>query len=164
MNNNLKWKKSLFSNTCDIYSNGQLVGNLKDKTFSNSAEGELNGVKYRFKTLGIFRQNTEIIDGENNKVIGEITYSNWMRKATLKIQDKKVVWKYDNSWNTRWSVTDSSGIIIKYRSSTTSGEIDTNTDDSLLLLSGLFVSNYFRQVALTVIIVIFIPIFASNQT
>jgi len=164
MNNNLKWKKSLFSNTCNIYSNGQLVGNLKDKTFSKSAEGELNGVKYRFKTQGIFRKDTDIIDVGNNKVIGEITYSNWMRKATLKIQDKKVVWKYDNSWNTKWSVSDSSGIEIKYRGSTTSGEIDSNTDDSLLLLSGLFVTNYFRQVALTVIIVIFIPILASTRT
>ncbi len=164
MNNNLKWKKNLFSNTCIIYSNGQLVGNLKDKTFSQSAEGELNGVKYRFKTQGIFRQNTDIIDVENNKVIGEIIYSNWMRKATLKIQDKKAVWEYDNSWNTKWSISNSSGVEIKYQGSTTSGEIVSNTDDSLLLLSGLFVTNYFRQVAFAVIVVIFIPILVSTRT
>ncbi|MHB9142617.1 MAG: hypothetical protein ACYC25_12150 [Paludibacter sp.] len=161
MSTNLKWKRSLFSKTCNIYLNGRLTGKLVDKGFSKSAEGELNGVKYSFKTQGIFRQNTEITDVKRNMVIGEITYSNWMRKATLTGPDKNVIWKYDNTWNTRWSVSNSSGIEIKYRGSTTQGEIDSNTDDPLLLLSGLFVTTYYRQVALAVIIASFIPIWTS---
>jgi len=163
MTTNLKWKKNLFSNTYSIYSNDNLIGTLNNKSFSKSADGELNGKKYSFKTNGIFNQHTEIIDSTNNKVIGEITYSNWMTKATLAILDKTVNWKYDNIWNTKWSISNSSGIEIKYASSTTSGIIDSNTDDSLLLLSGLFVTNYYQQMTIAVLFVIFMPIWISTR-
>ncbi len=46
----LNWKKGLFSSTYNIYSNGILLGELKDKQFSQTATGQLNGKKYIFKT------------------------------------------------------------------------------------------------------------------
>ena len=158
MNTNLKWKKSLFSSTYSIYSNDQLIGKLKDKSFSQTAYGELNGKKYIFKTKGFFKQHTEIFDNKDNKLIGEITYNNWMTKASLLVNNKKTNWKYDNLWNTKWSIFDSEGIEIKYTGSSTSGQIDSNSDDSLLLLSGLFVTNYYWQVTIAVLIAVFIPI------
>ncbi|MCK3683359.1 hypothetical protein [Maribellus sp. YY47] len=82
MKKNLKWKKQFFSSTYSIYSDGQIVGMLKDKTFSQSAIGELFGKKYTFRTKGFFKQNTEIVDNKEGKVIGRITYGNWMTKAT----------------------------------------------------------------------------------
>ena len=161
MNTSLRWKRSFFSNMYRIYSNGQLVGKLQEKTFSKSADGVLNGEKYSFRTNGIFTQQTVIIDVKDNKVIGEITYSNWRSKATLVTLSNKVYWTYDNPWNTKWSISNSSGIKIKYAGSSTSGRIDSNTEDALLLISGLFVTNYYRQVSIAVLIAVFIPIWAS---
>lgn len=78
MQTKLTWRKNYFSNLYSIYSNGQQIGKLKDKTFSQIANGELNGKEYTFKTKGFFKQHTEIIDNSENKVIGEIIYNNWM--------------------------------------------------------------------------------------
>jgi len=161
MKKNLKWKKQFFSNTYSIYSEGQIVGMLKDKTFSQSAIGKLNGKEYTFRTKGFFKQNTEIIDNKENKVIGTITYNNWMTKATISLIDKSINWKYDNLWNTKWSIFDNKDIEIKYAGSSTNGRIESNSDDALLLLIGLFVTNYYWQVSMAVMVAIFLPIWTT---
>ena len=161
MQTKIRWKKELFSNLYSIYSNGQQIGKLKDKTFFQTANGELNGKKYTFKTKGFFKQHTEIIDNLENKVIGEITYNNWMTKATISVANKTINWKYDNLWNTKWSIFNSEGIKIQYSGSSTSGQIDSNIDDALLLLSGLYVTNYYWQMTVVVLVAVFVPIWTT---
>jgi hypothetical protein len=160
MQTNLKWKKNFFSNLYCIYSNGQQVGILKDKTFSQTANGVLNGKEYTFKTKVFFKQHTEIIDHIENKVIGEITYNNWMTKATILVDNKIIYWQYDNSWNTKWSIFNSEGIKIQYSGSFTSGQIDSNIEDALLLLIGLYVTNYYWQMTVALLVAVFVPIWA----
>ena len=157
MQNKFSWKKGLFSSLYKIYSNGQQIGILKDKMFSQTSNGEINGEKYTFKTKGIFKQHTEIIDNQEEKVIGQISYNNWMTKATISIFDKTFIWKYENIWNTKWSVIDSEGISINYSGDSTSGKIESTLEDDLLLLTGLFVTNYFWQITIVIIFIIFIP-------
>jgi hypothetical protein len=157
----LRWKKNIFSSTYKIYSDEKLVGKLKDKSFSQSADGALTGEHFGFKTRGFFKQNTTIVDKKDNTVIGKISYNNWMTKATIKTKNKKSVWKYDNLWNTKWSIYDSDGIMIKYTGTATSGLIHSNTEDALFLLSGLYVTNYYRQATVAIIIAVFIPIWLA---
>jgi len=157
----LRWGKKFFSNLYVIYSNGQQIGKLKDKSFSQTANGELNGKEYIFKTKGFFKQHTEIIDSSENKVIGEITYNNWMTKATIAVNNKTTNWKYDNLWNSKWSIYNSEGINIKYSGSSSSGQIDSNIDDALLLLTGLFVTNYYWQMTVAVMVAVFVPIWTT---
>ena len=157
MQNKFSWKKGLFSSLYKIYSNGQQIGILKDKMFSQTSNGEINGEKYTFKTKGIFKQHTEIIDNQEEKVIGQISYNNWMTKATISIFDKTFIWKYENIWNTKWSVIDSEGNSINYTGDSTSGKIESTLEDDLLLLTGLFVTNYFWQITIVIIFIIFIP-------
>ena len=161
MQTNLRWEKGFFSSTYSIFSDSQLIGQLKDKTFSQSTDGELNGTKFTFKTKGFLRQKTEIIDTLDNKVIGEITYNNWMTKADLMIGKKKYLWKYDNLWNTRWRIFDSEGTEIKYSGSSKRGQIYSNTDDPLLILSGLVVTNYYWQTTIAVLVAVFVPLWAT---
>jgi hypothetical protein len=111
-------------------------------------------MKYAFKTKGIFKQHTQILDNQSNNMIGEIAYNNWMTKATLSIQNKKTYWKYENIWNTKWSIFNSEGIQINYSGSSGSGKIESNTKDDLLLLSGLFVINYYWQMTIAILIVV----------
>ncbi len=89
MQRNLKWEKEFFSDTYNIFSEDQFIGKLKNNSFSQIAEGELNGKKYTFLTKGFFSQQTEIRDATDNKIIGNITYNGWMTKATFSIHDKK---------------------------------------------------------------------------
>lgn len=160
MQTKLRWEKGLFSNTYSIYANNQLVGKLTDKAFSKTSTGELDGNRYTFRTIGLFNQHTEILDNKNN-VIGEITYNSWMTKATLRILGKTINWNYDNIRNTRWSIFDSGGIDIKYSGSYTKGKIDSSTDDALLLLCGLFVTNYYRQMFVVILLAVFIPLWVT---
>lgn len=161
MKTNYSWTKGFFSNLYNIYSNETLIGSLKDKSFSQTAEGKVNGKEYIFKTKGFLKQHTEIIDSSENRVIGEITYNNWMTKATISLNDKTINWKYDNPWNTKWSLFDLTGTLMSFSSSSSKGQIESNVDDELLILTGLFVLNYYWQTTAVVLIAAFIPIWIS---
>lgn len=161
MKTNYSWTKGLFSNLYSIYSNGALVGNLKDKSFSQTAQGKVNGKEYIFKTKGFLKQYTEIIDSSENRIIGEITYNNWKTKATISLNNKTINWKYDNAWNTKWSLFDSTGVLMNFSGSSSKGQINSNVDDELLILAGLFVTNYYWQTTTAVIIAALIPIWIS---
>jgi len=161
MNTNLKWERSFLSSITRISSNGRIIGNLDLRAFSNTDIGILNGEKFFFKAKGFLTRHTEIVNAKDHTVIGKITYSDWRSKATLTTPDKKAIWKYDNLWHSRWRISNFSGIEIKYAGSSSSGKIDSNTDDALLLLCGLMVPNYFQQVSIAVMIAVFIPIWTS---
>ena len=88
---------------------------------------------------------------------GLATAADQMTKATISIFDKTFIWKYENIWNTKWSVIDSEGNSINYTGDSTSGKIESTLEDDLLLLTGLFVTNYFWQITIVIIFIIFIP-------
>lgn len=155
MSTNYYWRKNLFSELYSIYSNEDLIGTLEEKLFSNSAMGSLNRKEYTFIKRGFLKQNIDIVDNLTNKVIGTIRFSGLMTKAYLTINDESYLWKYDNFSGTKWTVLNSEGIKINYTSSFTSGLIFSETNDDLLILSGLYVSNYYFQVSMSFIILLF---------
>lgn len=158
MKTSFTWTKGLFSNLYQIFSNGEPIGFMEDKIFSKSANGSFNGKDYIFRTRGFLKQNTEIIDSSDNKVVGNIEYNNWMTKAEISVNSKRFKWKYDNIWNTQWSIFSSDGMIMKFKGSTTKGQIYSESDDGLLILTGLFVTNYYWQITLGILIPIFVVI------
>ena len=161
MSVNLYWGKRPFFNTYQICSAYYPVGKLFYKTFSQKAFGELNGKKYAFKTSGFFKPVTRIIDNSTNKTVGSITYSNRMTTAIIEINGKKLNWKFNNWRNSKWQISKSDNILIKYDGSSTGGQIRSNSDDDLLLLSGLFVSNYYWQMSILVVLLSFTTICLS---
>jgi hypothetical protein len=161
MNSTLSWKKKNFSNHYRIFENAQQVGELIDKPFSKTTTAKLNGRQYTFKTTGFFKIKTEIIDS-SNKVVGQIDYGSWMKKATISTKESVSTLKFDNSWNTKWSIKNENRTNILYSGSSTKGEIESNVDDSILLLSGLFITNYFWQAMVALMIATMIPIIANS--
>lgn len=159
MKTSLTWTKGVFSNLYKIHANGDHIGDLKERSFSQSAKGSIRGKEYLFRMHGFFNQSTEIVDSTNNKIVGKIQYNSWRSKATITLNGKTINWKYDNVWNTQWSLSDSDGTIMKFNSSTTKGHINARLDDELLALTGLFVKNYYMQMAFFVIfIAVIIPV------
>ncbi|MDR2010155.1 MAG: hypothetical protein LBQ22_06710 [Bacteroidales bacterium] len=154
------WTKRLFSNTYNIYSNGKTIGYLKNKAFSQLVNGRFNDKEYTFRTKGFFKQYTEIIDNTDSSLTGKITYNSWMTRAMLSVNSKILNWKYDNLWNTKWYLSDQDRILINYYDSTTSGQINSDTDDSLLILSGLFIANYYKQMTAVSIMTLIVPVLA----
>ncbi|MCF8307705.1 MAG: hypothetical protein K9I68_01715 [Bacteroidales bacterium] len=163
MQNNIYWKKGILSDTYRVYSEGKQIGELRNKAFSQSSVGEMNGKSYTFKIKGIFKPHTEIIDNVTNTVIGEIAYSNWKTKASLSIHGRKYNWNNDNVWNTKWSINDADKIVMKYKGYSGGGEVETDIHDDLLLLTGVYVINYYRQMTIIIAAAVMVAIIASSQ-
>ena len=161
MTTNFNWKKGIFANEYSIYSDGKPVGRLKEKTFSQTALGELNDKKYVFKTKGFLKQRTDILDASESKLIGKINYNSWMNKAAITVNGKTVSWKYNNAWNTKWSLYDTGGTLVKYAGSGGKGQIQSDIADELLILSGLYVTNYYWQMTIVVLVAVFIPLWTT---
>jgi hypothetical protein len=161
METKLNWKKGFLKETYEIYSDGVLVGTLKENIWKQKAYGELNGQKIIFQTNGFFKQETQIIDPVFNLQIGKITYNSWMTKAAIEYGNKIANWKCDNVLNTRWSIIDSEAIQIHYQGSSLKGSIINQSQDGLLLLTGLYITNHYWQISMVVIIAILIPIITA---
>lgn len=156
----LIWKRGMFKNIYEIYSNNSLIGRLKGNTWSSSAEGEINNKKYHFKTKGFLKQNTQILDPENGFVIGTIVYNTWMTKASIEFTNGIANWKYDNIWNTKFSVIDKEGNQIRYHGSSLNGSIEFDNQNDLLTLTGLYLTNYYWQMSV-ILIVCLLPIWIT---
>jgi len=161
MRYSFNWKRGFFSDTYKIYSNNQQIGTLRNRTLSQNAVGNINERSYTFKTKGFFKQHTKVYDNSDNSLVGEIAYGNWMTKAYLSLNEKEFLWKYKNAWNTRWTIYESDKAVINYKGSY-SGHAESDRNDDLLLLTGLYVTKYYWQMTLVVLVAVLIPIFASS--
>ena len=156
----LTWKKGLFSCTYTIFSGNTQIGSLCNKSFSQTSEAEMNGKKYTFRTKGIFKQSTQVFD-EFDNLLGDIQYNSWMTKAQININSKYYYWKYNTAWNTKWTMQGEDKTQINACINSFSGSIETNTDDELAILSGLYVTNYYMHLTIAVMVAVFIPIWTS---
>lgn len=156
----LNWKKGLLSQTYEVRSGGDSVGFLKNNTWKESAEGELFGNRFSFKSKGFLKKETQIFD-EQNVLIGTITYNSWWTKATIACSNKTVHWQYDNFWNTKWSLQDAGGLKIRFDGSSTKGNIEFDEMDALMILTGLYITNYYWSMTIALMLILFVPIFAS---
>ena len=160
MKTTLNWKQGMFSESVSIFDNDRQIGFVKKSSWSHKSIAELNGKKYEFREHGLLKQDTDIICVSENKVIGKIKYNTWGNKACFDVNGEHFNWEYKNILNTEWLIYDSQGLNISYKSSLTSGQIETNDDDAIKILSGLYVNNYYTRV----VIVAFVCCFISLST
>lgn len=157
----LNWKRGAFSTTCRIFSGEKAIGELTNSAFKQTAHGVIHNRRCLFKTKGLFKQETRILDGVSHQLIGKITYNSWMNKATIQFTDRTLFWKYDNGWQTRWSLYDDQGILMKFAGGSSKGTIECEEEDDLMVLTGMFVTNYYQQAMIAIMVAVFIPIWFS---
>jgi len=159
---NLSWKKGMFSSTYKLFSGEQEAGYLKERTWSRKADGVLNGTKVTFRKKGVFSSKAEIIDPETEETLGQIEMSTWRNKASIILGEKTLKWRFSNNWNTKWELLENGNPIVKYKSRTFSGEAESQIQNELMLLTGLFIFNHFTQIMLTVVIITTLIIASGN--
>lgn len=160
----LNWKRGTFSTTCRIFSGKEPIGELTNNAFKQTAHGVIHNKRYLFKTKGLFKQETQILDEVSHQLLGNITYNSWKSRATIRNADRTLFWKYDNGWQTRWSLYDDQGILMKFAGGSSKGTIECEEEDDLLILTGMFVTNYYQQAMIAVIVAVFIPIWVTQFT
>lgn len=153
----LNWKKDFFGNTTKIYHKNAEIGKLINDSWSDSAVAEFNDKKYRFKKKDIFSNTTLISDTYENKIVGKIIFDSWNTKANIQIIDNKYVWKSENFWKSKWNLSDENGIIIDFESKSSSGIINSTVQNNLLIITGLYITNYYLMILFFTIIIL-IPI------
>ncbi len=153
----LSWRKGLFDSNYQLYTNGEIRGSLIFSSWKNNARG-IALKNYYFTTEGFLNPITKIRD-ENHNQIAVITYNTWKLKATVTFNNlDHASWSYTNSWLSQWSLTNHSNKLINYHSSTGAGTILSDNDDEVMLLSGLYIREFFSRSIMLIIIVILIPI------
>jgi hypothetical protein len=145
METKLIWKSKFFKNRYEIFSHETGIGELQKSSWSRTSSGELNGKKYIFDTRGFLNKETQIIDLKDNSVIGKILFSNWRTKTTIIYRNKEYIFRYDNILNTKWSISDESGVLVNFQSFISDGDINSSNSDEVLILAGLFIRNYIKQ-------------------
>ena len=161
MKTKLTWKKGAFSTTYQIYWDERSIGQLQNQSFRQTSEGRINNKKYSFVTKGVFKQETRIINGESNKVIGRITYNSMKSRASIQLSDRTLSWKYDNIWQTRWRIYDEKQTLMRFEGKSLKGSIEFEQADDLLVLTGLYVTNYYQQAMIAVFVAVFVPIWVT---
>jgi len=147
MNTLINWKKGFFSSSYQLLASGIPCGFLKVKTFRNNTEGELNNKKYIFENRGFWKSETYIIDALTNAQIAVIKYDSWKNKAVIEYSENKYRFEFDNFWHTKWNILLNEEIVVSFKTTVfyTKGEIFSNSADELLILTGIYISNYYMQ-------------------
>jgi hypothetical protein len=150
---NISWKKGLFSTAYQLFYGNQKAGYLKERTWSRKADGVLMETQVSFRKKGVFSSEAEIFDAETKKKLGEIEMSFWGNKTSITLDDKVFNWRFSNSWNSKWELLEGAHPIIKYKSGLLSGKAESQIEDELMLLTGLFIYNHFTQIMLFISII-----------
>lgn len=157
MENTYIWKKGLFTNTYNIYTKEKHIGYLK-KNYFGKAYAEIRGKSYIFKHSWLMQRKYDIIDKSQNRIIGKIKYNSWYNRARIGSSDNTAYWKYDSLLRYKWKVYDARGKKIKYKRLLTKGKINSNTEDEISLLTGLYLSHnyFFTLIFISVIFFLFL--------
>lgn len=134
------WKKGFFSSTFELFAHTQQIGELNSGFLTDTAK--LNGLEFEFRKKSLFESETIITDLTENKKAGRISFNFWRRKATITINEETFDFKYNNFFGTKWSVSKDYKELFRYEQKHLSGYIDSEIENGLLSLSGLYASNH----------------------
>jgi len=152
----LIWNKSIFDSNYQVFGNALLKFSINFSSLRNSAIATTLNEIYLFKSEGYSNPETKILNNKN-ETLAIIKYDWLSFKAKIFYPSGEVAdWSYQNSWLSRWSVNDHQNKQIIYNSSTGNGLIHSNTDDELLLVSGLFIREYYNRILYAFILLMLI--------
>jgi len=155
------WEKGFFSSRYRLLNAAkEQHGQFHQPTFEPYSLGSWDDTDLKFKKKGFFSSESDIIDLKKEKVIGTIRFNGWGNKAKISLDQKKYSWKYDNFWGTKWSISENEDVLFRYESSFSNGEIESVSDDKVLLLSGIYVHNYY--LAIMIVIAVSTALIASR--
>lgn len=116
----------------------------------------MNGKAFEFRNSGIINLKTEVTEKVTGKLVATIRYNSFQTKATIDTDERRLLWKSKNLIGSKWEMENSRGERIIYKGFNQKGVIETETEDEMLLLTGLFARNYYWQSAFSMAAVFFL--------
>lgn len=159
----LTWNKGIFESKYQILKNGEIHSTLIFDIWRSEAKGITQHKNYKFKDDGLYGATTQIFN-QNDEIIGLISYNDWKTKAIITLNSgEKYAFDFTNNWYSQWKIVNFNDKQITYNSSTSTGNIISNTDDELMLLLGFYAKEHFTKMfMLLIFIAVFIPIITRS--
>lgn len=141
---NLTWQSNVLLNSFKLYEQNQQIGFLKKVFLKKIFQSEIFGKQFTFISKGFFKQTTEIFDC-NNILIGSVIHNGSIAGSRIEINESITFWKYVSSFRTKWEICENytNKVLLKYGGFLKSGSLESNTNEDLLILIGLF--NHYKS-------------------
>lgn len=159
MNKNLNWTKEAFSREVVITEDGQPVGGMQQDVFSRDVEAHLYDVRLRFDVTGFLLHSVNIYDvNAGDQIVGQIAF-HFGKRAELTLATGEVyTWKRHDMLMRQWDMIREGATDADDRETVNysltraffanNGDIRVDDDSpsaALVVLTGLFVRNYFQR-------------------
>jgi len=139
------WKTGLFRNRFEIFKQDFSVGELQKESLFGKIKGEMFGHSILFRTRGIFRYDTSIIDLHNEQELGTIHFRSLKIRSIVLYRNGEYHCRFENLLRSKWILYDENGPVVRYYSRAFNGIITSFTSDEVLILSGFFIRNFLKQ-------------------
>ncbi|MFC4210186.1 hypothetical protein ACFOWA_03275 [Pedobacter lithocola] len=156
MEQTLNWRKGLFDSNYQVFGNALLKFSINFSSLKNSAIATTQQGIYLLKSEGYSNPETKILNNKN-EVLAVIRYD-WLgfKAQIFFTSGEKFDWSFQNSWLSRWTINNHKDKQVIYNSSTGNGLTHSNVDDDLLILTGLFIREYYTRILFAFVILTFI--------
>lgn len=142
MKNKFNWTQQKIKKIISIQAASSNIGKITFLRNNLTTEGEINNNSFTIKSRGHLNLYSDIIDKETQSIAGTIKGSFWTSKSTIDLQGKQYLFKYNSIWCKAWKVFSSKEeTLIDYTKLKEGGEIESNTENNMLLLIGLYIAN-----------------------
>ena len=159
----INWKSNWFNSNFELFVDGIQKGAIKFIGWTSNAETVFEDKNYLFTNVGFWQSKTNVIDRKTNELIAIITYDSWKSKATISMKSgEQYEWKSTNFWKSQWVVSNYKDANIVYSSSSKSGSISSDNDNSLLIIAGLFIKQIYTKRA-SAMVACFMPIMVATM-
>jgi len=158
----LYWRKGLFDSNYQVFDQQQLKFSMNFSSWQNSAIATTQSGIYLLKSEGFSKPETRILNNQN-ETLATITYD-WLgfKARVVFASGETLDWRYQNSWLSRWSLNNLKDKQILFSASAGNGNIHSNVNDDMLVLTGLFIREYYSRLLFGLIILIIILISCRN--
>ncbi|WP_175636456.1 hypothetical protein [Pedobacter ghigonis] len=158
----LYWRKGLFDSNYQVFDQQQLKFSMNFSSWQNSAIATTQSGIYLLKSEGFSKPETRILNNQN-ETLATITYD-WLgfKARVVFASGETLDWRYQNSWLSRWSLNNLKDKQILFSASAGNGNIHSNVNDDMLVLTGLFIREYYSRLLFGLIILIVILISCRN--
>ncbi len=162
MEKKLTWTKGYFDSNYQLFDHGKISGSIHFENWNNDAKGMGLTTNISFKTEGFITPTTHIVN-DKNEIIGVIKYESWQTKATITMTSGEVYgWSFTNSWLSNWMITDFKQQRITYKSNSGNGSIESSATDEIMLLTGLFIREFYARILIVILLILIIPTFSRT--
>lgn len=162
MDYDFNWNKDTLDSKYLVLSNGTLKYTLNFESWHNSAIATTQNGIFLFKTQAFGKTETLLVDNKN-EVLAAIKFNFSSLNALVKFTDgSEFKFVYRKNRITEWSLNNGIDKQVFYKANTGSGLIKSNVENELVILTGLYIKEYYARLLFLFICLVLVSLLIQN--